>query len=187
MLRMAGFVAELGSHLQAPLVHAGVQPHWYAAYTCPRHEKRVAGQFENRSIDHFLPLYEQVHRWKDRRARVSVPLFPGYLFVHVPLQDRLEILETPGVVRLVSFNGQPAPLPDCDIEALRAGLLQGWRAAPHPYLTVGRRVRVTNGPFQGIEGILKRKKDNFRLVLSIDLIMRSVLLDIDGAEVEPLS
>lgn len=162
-------------------------PHWYALYTCPRHEKRVAEHLQNRAIECFLPLYEALHRWADRRVKVQLPLFPGYLFVRVALRDRLQVLETPSVVRIVGFSGRPVPLPDADIEILRSGLAARLRAEPHTYLTVGRRVRIKTGPFQGLEGILKRKKDNFRLVLSIDLIMRSIVLDIDGAEVEPLN
>jgi len=158
---------------------------WYAAYTSARHEKRVANQLENRRVEYFLPLYETIHRWKDRRARVRLPLFPGYVFVHIPLQERVQVLEVPSVVRLVGFNGRPTPLPDHDIEALRSGLARR-QAQPHPYLAVGRRVRIKSGPFEGMEGILKRIKDSFRLVISLDLIMRSIILDIDGADVEAI-
>ena len=162
-------------------------PHWYAVYTCSRHEKRVAGQFRDSGIECFLPLYVALHRWADRRVRVELPLFPGYVFVRVALRDRLQVLKAPSVVQMVSFNGRPVPLPNGEIDTLRSGLAVRLRAEPHPYLTVGRRVRVKTGPFQGLEGILKRKKDDFRLVLSIDLIMRSIVLDIDGAEVEPVN
>lgn len=178
-------VAAVAVQMDAERQTSSACAHWYAAYTSPRHEKRVAEQLRNRDIDHFLPLYEAVHRWKDRRARVTLPLFPGYVFVHIPLSERLHVLEVPSVAQIVSFSGQPAPLPDEEVERLRSGLAQR-SAQPHPYLTVGRRVRVKSGPFEGIEGILLRKKDNFRLVVSLDLIMRSILLDIDGAEVEPL-
>ncbi len=168
-----------------PALAEGLQPRWYAAYTAARHEKRVGEQLARKQIEYFLPLYETIHRWKDRRARVALPLFPGYVFIHIPLRHRLQVLEVPSVVRIVDFGGIPAPLADTDIERLRHGLAQA-KAEPHPYLTVGRRVRIKSGPFQGLEGILKRKKDNLRLVLSLDLIMRSIALDIDGAEVEPL-
>ncbi len=160
-------------------------PHWYAVYTSARHEKRVAEQLDRKSVECFLPLYETVRRWKDRRAHVSLPLFPGYVFVHLPYRDRLVVLEVPGVVRFVTFQGKPAPLPEFEIETLRSGLRER-RAQPHPYLTVGRRVRITSGPFVGMEGILKRRKENLRLVLSLDLLMRSVLLEIDQSEIEPL-
>lgn len=160
-------------------------PRWYAAYTCARHEKRVADQLGRRCIESFLPLYETVHRWKNRRVQLSLPLFPGYVFVHISLQARLQVLEVPSVVRLVGFNGRPAPLPDFDVEKLRKGLVER-RAQPHPYLTAGRRVRITSGPFEGMVGILKRRKDNFRVVLSIDLLMRSILLETSATEIEPV-
>ncbi|MFI5126670.1 MAG: UpxY family transcription antiterminator, partial [Candidatus Acidiferrales bacterium] len=142
------------------------EPRWYAAYTSANHEKRVAAQFEGRGVQHFLPLYQTVHRWKDRRMRLELPLFPSYIFVHLPLRDRLRVLEVPGVARLVGFGDYAAPLPAEEIEMLRNGLSGELNAQPHPYLTAGRRVRITNGPLAGMEGILMRKKSNFRLILS---------------------
>jgi transcription antitermination factor NusG len=158
-------------------------PHWYAAYTSANHEKRVTDQFVQRSVEHFLPLYESVRRWKDRRKTLQLPLFPGYVFVRLTLLDRIKVLQVPGVARLVAFNGQPAVLPDSEIEALRtaATLL---RAEPHPYLTVGRRVRIKQGPLQGVEGILIRKKNVLRVVLSLDLIVRSASVEVEAGDVE---
>jgi transcription antitermination factor NusG len=163
-----------------------VQPRWYAAYTCANHEKRVAEQLEQRSVGYFLPLYEAVRRWKDRRVRLQLPLFPGYVFIRLALRDRLQVLQMPSVVRLVGFNGLPTPLPEEEMEALRNGFTQQLHAEPHPYLTVGRHVRIISGPLQGLEGILLREKGNLRLVLSIHLIMRSIAVEVDAAEVEPV-
>jgi transcription antitermination factor NusG len=157
---------------------------WYALYTCPRHEKRVAQQIEQRSISCFLPLYRSVRRWKDRRKELDLALFPGYVFVRIGLADRLRVLQLPSAVRLVSFRGQPAALPDAEIEELRQRLSRGGRLEPHPYLRVGRRVRVHSGPMEGLEGVLVRKKDRCRVVFSIDLIMRSVAVEVDEADVE---
>lgn len=95
------------------------QPQWYALYTCPRHEKCVAQQIEQRNISCFLPLYRSVRRWKDRRKELELALFPGYVFVYFALKDRLRVLQLPSAVRLVSFNGEPAVLPQAEIEALR--------------------------------------------------------------------
>jgi len=162
------------------------EPHWYVAQTCARHEKRVAEQFEVRGIEHFLPLYETVSRWKDRRVRLQLPLFPGYIFVRVPLRQRLRALEVPSVVRLVGFGSLPMPVPDQEMEAMRNGLTNRLRAEPHPYLTVGRRVRIKSGPLAGLHGILLRKKGIYRFVLSVDLIQRSVAADVDVADIEPL-
>lgn len=162
------------------------EPCWYAVYTSANHEKRVAAHFEGRGVQHFLPLYQTVHRWKDRRMRLALPLFPSYIFVHVALRERLCVLEVPGVVRLVGFGDHAAPLPAGEIEVLRNGLSGELNAQPHPYLTAGRRVRITNGPLAGMEGILMRKKSNFRLILSINLIMRSIVVDVDVADIRPL-
>jgi transcription antitermination factor NusG len=170
--------------VSAPREQAELQ--WYAVYTCARHEKRVAQQLTERRVESYLPLYEALHRWKDRRARVQLPLFPGYVFVRIALRDRLKVLEVPSVVRLVSVNGRPTPLPENEMTSLRNGLSNDLRAEPHPYLKIGRRVRVHRGPLVGREGILVRKKDKLRLVLSIDLIMRSVAVEVDAADIEPV-
>lgn len=158
---------------------------WYALYTCSRQEKRVVEQLEKRHVSCFLPLYRSVRRWKDRRKELELALFPGYVFVQVTPQERLPVLKLAGVVRFVSFNGNPVPLPETEMEALINGLRSGSRAEPHPYLTVGRRVRVRSGPLANAEGILIRRKDRFRVVLSLDLIMRSVSVEIDEADIEP--
>ncbi len=160
---------------------------WYALYTCPRHEKCVAHQIEERSIACFLPLYRSVRRWKDRRKELELALFPGYVFVRLAPQDRFRVLQLPSAVRLVSFNGQPAVLPEAEIEGLRERLTRGSGMEPHPYLRVGRRVRVCGGPMQGLEGIIVRRKDRCRLVFSLDLIMRSVAVEVDESDVEPVA
>jgi transcription antitermination factor NusG len=167
------------------LAGSGRDGNWFALYTCPRHEKRVTEQIKQRRIACFLPLYRSVRRWKDRRKELELALFPGYVFVQVALQDRLRVLQLPGVVRFVSFNGHPAPLPDAEIESLRKGLEGCVRMAPHPFLRVGRRVRVNNGPLAGLEGILCRRKEGLRLVVSIEMLMRSVAVEVDETDVEP--
>ena len=159
--------------------------HWYALYTCPRHEKRVAEQIRQRRISCFLPLYRSVRRWKDRRKELELALFPGYVFVRIALQDRLQVLQLAGAVRFVSFNGHPVPLPDGEVESLMNGLATGARVEPHPYLRIGRRVRVRSGPFATTKGILVRRRDRFRVVLSLDLIMRSVSVEVDESDIEP--
>lgn len=165
---------------------AAAQSWWYAVYTCANHEKRVAEQFVPRSLEHFLPQYESVRRWKDRKVRLQLPLFPGYLFVHIAAQDRLRVLQVPGVVRLVGFNGIPTPMPQEDIQNIRESLGQGWRAEPHPYLQLGRRTRVVRGPLAGMEGIVVRRKNRSRLVLSFDLIQRSLAIEMDEGDLVPV-
>jgi transcription antitermination factor NusG len=161
------------------------EPHWYAAYTSANHEKRVAAQLGQRSVEHFLPVYESVRRWKDRRKRLELPLFPGYVFVRMALRDRLRVLQVPGVACLVGFGGVVAALETGEIEALKKGLSGGVRAEPHPYLTVGRRVLVKNGPLAGMQGILTKRKNLVRLVVSVELIQRAMAVEIDVADLAP--
>jgi len=160
------------------------EPRWYSVYTCTRHEKRVDDQLQQRGIESFLPLYDCVRRWKDRRVRLQLPLFPGYVFVRIALSDRLRVLQVPSVVRLVGFNGLPTALPDNEVEALRRGLKDGRLMEPHPFLTIGRRVRIKGGPLTGAEGILIRRKNSFRVVLSLDLIQRSASVEVDASDIE---
>lgn len=160
---------------------------WYAAYTCSRHEKRVAQQLQERGIEHFLPLYRSVRRWKDRKKELELVLFPGYVFVRLELANRLRVLQLPGVVRFVGFNGQPAALRRDDIEALKSGLSQNVVAEHHPFLSVGHRVKVIYGPLSGAQGILIRRRNSSRLVISIEAIMRSVAVEIDEADVMPMA
>ena len=159
-----------------------IEPRWYAAYTHANHEKRVALQLSDRLVEHFLPLYESVHRWKDRRMKLQLPLFPGYLFVRLALRDRFQILQVPGVARLVGFNGLPCALPEEEIHAIQRCLDRGCQFEPHPYLQVGRRARVKQGPLQGLEGIVLRRKNRTRFVLSLELIMRSVVVEIEETD-----
>jgi transcription antitermination factor NusG len=161
-------------------------PRWYVVQTCCQHEKRVAQQFESRGIRNFLPLYEKVSRWKDRRVRLQIPLFPGYVFVRMPLRERMRVLEVASVARLVGFSGVAAPMPDVEMDALQKGVASQLKAEPHPYLTVGRRVRIKSGPLAGLEGILVRKKGSLRFVMSVDLIQRSVATDLDIADIDPI-
>jgi len=159
------------------------QARWYAAYTCANHEKRVGAELGARQVEHFLPLYSSVRRWKDRRVQLELPLFPGYVFVRLALRDRMRVVQIPSVVRLVGFGGLPTALPDTEMEIMRSGLSQCLRAEPHPFLTVGRRVRITGGPFAGLEGVVKRGKRSLRLVVSLELIQRSVAVDVDITDV----
>jgi transcription antitermination factor NusG len=161
------------------------RPQWYVLYTSARHEKKVAELLGNRRVNSYLPLYRSVRRWRDRRKEIELPLFPSYVFVRIALRSRLQVLTVPGVVRLVTFDGKPASIADSEVDALRQGLSSARGIKPHPYLKVGKRVRVQSGPFAGMNGILVRRKKKYRLVLSIDLIMRSLSVEIDESEVEP--
>jgi transcription antitermination factor NusG len=181
-------LAELGSEQYPDPVLPSTfnEPLWYAAYTSANHEKRVAEQLARSRVEHYLPVYKSLRRWKDRRVTLQMPLFPGYVFVCMCLRDRARVLEISGVARLVGFGGIAAPLPAGEIEALRACLSCGGTAVPHPYLTIGRRVRVKSGPLLGQQGILIRRKGKSRVVISIDLIQKSVAVDTDIADLEPM-
>jgi transcription antitermination factor NusG len=157
---------------------------WYAAYTSANHEKRVAEQMGVRGVEHFLPLYASVRQWKNGRVTLQQPLFPGYVFVRMALREKLRVQQIPGVARLVGFDGTPAALPEEEIEALRRSLSTGVRAEPHPYLAMGRRVRIKSGSLAGREGILLRRKGQLRVVISIELIQRSVAVDAEAADLE---
>jgi transcription antitermination factor NusG len=160
--------------------------HWYALYTNARHEKVVARQLEERQVETFLPLYRTWHRWKDRRKQVELALFPSYVFVRIQEQQKLPVLKVPGAVHVVSFNGKMAALPEREIDALRNALENEIYAEPCPYLKIGRKVRVVRGPMEGAEGILSRKKDKCRVVISVDVLMRSVSVEIDATDLEAI-
>jgi transcription antitermination factor NusG len=160
------------------------KPNWYAVYTCARHEKCVAEQMGRREIRAFLPVYRSVRRWKDRRKEVEMALFPSYVFVRVALQERPRVLEIPGVVSIVGAGGKPAPLADHEIEPFLQGIKGCLKMEPHPFLRVGRRVRLRSGPMAGLEGILLRRKDDVRLIISLEILMRAVAVEIDEADVE---
>ncbi|MGH9534147.1 MAG: UpxY family transcription antiterminator [Terriglobales bacterium] len=159
---------------------------WYAACTRSRHEKMVAEQLRGRGVEHFLPLGHTVRRWRSRMAEVDLPLFPGYVFVHIPLPERLRVLTAPGVAYLVASAGRPLEVPEQQMEALRERLAAGALAEPHPYLAVGSRVRVWRGPLAGLEGVLLRKHGQSRLIVSVDMIQRSIALHVEVCDVEPL-
>jgi transcription antitermination factor NusG len=158
---------------------------WFAAYTNSHHEKRVASHFGERQIESFLPLYATLHRWKNRcEVDLDLPLFPNYVFVHIDPRDRVRVLEVPGVLSMVGFGRTLAPLSDFEIEAIRSCVGQR-KIEPHPYLVIGERVRIKAGPLTGMEGVLVRKKSNFRVVLALDVIMQCVAVEVDADDLEP--
>jgi transcription elongation factor/antiterminator RfaH len=163
---------------------AGLVTRWYAVFTMPRHEKRIALHLEQRRIQSFLPLYKAKHRWKNRcTMTVELPLFPNYLFVRIDPQERLRVLKVPSVLSIVSCGREPVPVPDHYITGLRDGLLT-YGIEPHPGLEVGDRVRITTGPMTGMEGVLERRKNSYRVVLKLEMIGRSVAVEVDTEDIE---
>lgn len=162
------------------------QGFWYALSTRHQHEKTVADLLARKGFEAFLPLFSVARRWKDRNKVLSLPLYPSYVFLKGGFERRLQILMTPGVLGVVSFAGQPGIIPDCEIEAIRRVIANGLRVEPCPFLKCGDRVRVKDGPLEGVEGILVRKKNDVRLVLSVELLSQSVAVELDSCLVEPL-
>ena len=185
-----GHFATQATYSEAPaLAPDYVEQRWYALYTCANQEKRVAEQLNRRSVEHLLPLYDSLRRWKDRRVRLQLPLFPGYVFVRMALKDRLQVLRIPRVAYLVGFNGSPTPLQEAEVTTLRKCLSaanSAGRIEPHPYLRAGQRARVANGPFQGMEGVVLHHKNGTRVIVSFDLIMRSMSVEVDEADLTPI-
>jgi transcription antitermination factor NusG len=157
---------------------------WYAIYTRHQHEKTVAQILTSKGFEIFLPLYATSHRWKDRAKLLSLPLFPCYVFLKGGLERRLDILTTPGIHALVSCAGQPAAIPPDEMEALRRVVESGVRVEPHPFLKCGDLVRIKCGPLEGVQGILVRKKNLYRLVLSVEMLGKAAAVEVDVANVE---
>jgi len=162
------------------------QPYWFAIQTRSRHEKVVRDQLAAKRITHLLPLWRKRSIWKDRVKHVEIPLFSGYLFGYFALQDKVAVLETVGVARLVGINGTPVPIPDEQIVAVRTLMEHRLPCSPHPYLVEGMRVRIKCGLLAGTEGILIAKKQKHRLVISVDIINQAVAVEVDSAAIEPL-
>ena len=169
----------------SPLLHtveAGAllgKPQWYVAYTYPRHEKAVADQLQLRLVETFLPTYKHTSAWKDRRVKLDLPLFPGYVFTRLPVQDRLKVISAPGVIRMLCYRGTPVAVSDAEIDAIRRCVGSGAKLEPHAYIALGDRVRVREGIFEGLNGIVVRENNKCKLVVSIELIHQSVSLEID--------
>jgi transcription antitermination factor NusG len=182
-------ILQLTSRLYSPgkvVTAEDLPPQWFAAYTTPRHEKHVAEMLAERKIESFLPLYRTIRQWKKSSpTTLEIPLFPCYLFVRIRRTARGTVLGLPGVVSIVGSSREPWPLPPLEIQALRLGVQAGM-VEPHPYLKVGDRVRVKAGSMAGLEGILVRRKNEMRFVLTLDAIMRSVSVEVEADDVEPV-
>jgi transcription antitermination factor NusG len=180
-------ISQAGNRLPGPPHDPQNAAKWFAVYTTSRHEKRVDQHLSMREIEHYLPLYRAQRKWSDgSRVTLDLPLFPGYIFVRIMRTQRVRVLEVPGVLAVVGGTGRsPASLPEADIDALRSGLHLR-RAEPHPLLKVGQRARIRTGALAGMAGVVVRKKNSFRVVLTMDAIMQSIAVEVDGNELEPL-
>ena len=161
---------------------------WYAVHTRARHEKLVAERLQERGLTAFLPLIKETHRWSDRKKTVELPLFSCYTFVRMAPgpEERLKVSQTNGVLQIVGPRGEATPIPDEQIEAVRTLLDEHLPWSQHPFLKIGQRVRIRGGAMDGVEGILLSRNGDRTLVVSVDVIQRSLAVRIEGYHVEPL-
>lgn len=159
---------------------------WFAAYTYANHEKRVAEQLRTKGVECFLPLYSSVHRWKDRKVTLQLPLFPGYVFVHLPAGKHFQVLQIPRVARIVGTSRQPTPLPEREIQVLMDAKALAIRTAPYRFLTIGTEVRVKAGCFEGVEGFVLRRKGMQGLIVTLRAISSAFVLEVNAEDLEPV-
>jgi len=164
-----------------------VDSDWWALYTRHQHEKVVADMLTAKGFEVFLPVYESIRRWKDRSKVLSLPLFPCYVFVRGGLNRRLQVVTTPGVHMILYHGENVAAIPEDEIQAIRLTVEGQFRVEPFPFLKCGERVRVVRGTLEGVEGVLVRKKNTYRLVLSVEMLAQSVAVEINAADVEPVN
>ena len=170
----------------APSVTEVTSRDWYAVQTRSRHEKTVSHHLHMRGVDQYLPTVIETHRWSDRQKKIELPLFPGYIFVHLvdSNERRVQVLQTPGVVGFVGAWPQGTPIPDEQIDAIRELIAQKLPWSPHPFLKEGQRIRVRGGSLDGMEGIFLRRNGQDSLIISIDAIQRSLCVSIQGYDVQ---
>lgn len=152
---------------------------WYGIRTKSNCERLTATVLQSKGYEHYLPVYRSRRRWSDRVVETDQPLFPGYVFCRFDAKKRFPIVSTPGVVSVVGFGPEPAPISDMEIESVQAVLDSGLAAEPCPFLREGQRIRVKRGSLEGLEGILVKKKTDWRMVVSIAMLQRSVAVEID--------
>ena len=175
--------------MQAPLTtdaNSCLEQPWWAIYTRHQHEKTVADMLSTKGFDVFLPLYDSMRRWKDRNKLLTLPLFPCYVFVRGKLERKLQVVSTPGVHMILYHGDQVATIRAEEMAAIQSAVDGRMRMEPHPFLKCGQRVRVLRGAMEGVEGILTRKKNLFRLILSVEMLAQSVAVEVNAADVEPV-
>ncbi len=159
---------------------------WYAVRTKSNREKSVSSLLEARGLQPYLPLYRTRRQWSDRTVETSLPLFSGYVFCRFDARVSSSVLCNPGVVSVVGFGGKPASIPEAEINAIENVLRSGLLAEPCPYLCEGQRIRLQRGPLAGLEGILVQKKSNWRVVVSVEMLQRSLAVEVDPQSIAAL-
>ena len=159
---------------------------WYGVRTKANHEKTAAAVLDAKGYQQFLPVYRVRRKWSDRTVETSLPLFPGYVFCRFDGRFRMPIESTPGVVSIVGFGGLPAAIPENEIHAVESALRSGLAAQPCPFIREGQRIRVKSGILEGLEGILLKKKSEWRVVVSIEMLQRSLSVEVDPDSISAL-
>lgn len=159
---------------------------WFALSVKHQHEWQTTRALSANGVETFLPQYKLRRRWSDRAVDLDMPLFPGYVFGKFSISEKVRVLRTPGVARIVGFGGLPAAVPEQEMERVRAALASKLPLGPWPYLKAGDRVRIERGPLRGVEGTLLREAGSLRLVLSVDLLQRSLAVEIDPELILPV-
>jgi transcription antitermination factor NusG len=182
-----------GDHgLQSSGAGSAVKPesaNWYAVQTRARNEKAISERLQEQGLTTFLPLVTEVRRWSDRKKKVELPLFSCYVFVKLVAannEERMRVYRTNGVFRIVSMRGEAIPIPDEQIDSLRAVVTQQVPWSAHPFLKIGQRVRIRSGSLEGVEGVLLSLNGDRTLILSVDAIQRSLAVRVEGYDVEAL-
>ena len=161
--------------------------YWFAVHTRSRHEKQVDSFLKEKCIDSFLPLIKTLSRRRDRRVFVDLPLFAGYLFVNISLDNVFDVISTRGVVGIIGTDPfTPIPIPEKQVNDIKILISSNVKLDPYKYLQSGTKVRVKAGPLMGIEGILLKRKANYRVVVSVDLLQRSTAAEVFIADIEPV-
>ncbi|HLE24044.1 MAG TPA: UpxY family transcription antiterminator [Thermodesulfobacteriota bacterium] len=170
-----------------PLLGKEGEKQWYAIYTRSRHEKVVYELLNDKGVETFLPLRVLLSQWKDRKKKIESPLFPGYLFTRINiLDDFTKVITSKGVVKILGTNGTPIPIPTDEIDSVKTLLKSGLKYDPYPFLKSGMKVQVIRGPLQGIIGKINERLGKYKLLISIELIKRSISVEIDVKDVEPI-
>jgi transcription antitermination factor NusG len=163
-----------------------VRRSWYAVTIKPQHERVVQDGLLQKGLENFLPLYWSVRKWSDRSKKLQLPLFPGYIFCRLDPSRRVPVLQTPGVRSIVSFGTEIIPIPDEELGRVQQMIASGVAVEPWPYLRDGQRVRVEHGPLAGLEGTLSEVRNTWRVVVGLDLLQRSVAVQLDRSQITPI-
>lgn len=187
-MSMACLQATTGDFFQAAGTAEAHEPMWFAVQTKPRHEKKATAELQEKGIGAFLPLRSEKRQWSDRQRVVELPLFPQYVFVRIApsLNTRVVVLRTNGITNFVGMRGMGMAIPDEQIERIQTVVARGISVSPHSFLNVGERVRIRGGALDGLQGILTAVNGDRTLVVSVELIQRSLAVRIAGFTVEPV-